>query len=213
MKKTLGIIIGVAIIILLALLIRNETYQPKTVATNTITKIVENQAPLEASSAMDGMYTVNSNESVINWTGRTLVKSHLGTIGVAEGTIGVASTDITGAFTIDMSTITSDSSGLDDHLKSEDFFDVNQYPQAFVTLKSYSAGNITMDVTIKDITNEVTAPATIAVQGDVLALTSNLTIDRTDWDIVYNSGSVISDLGDRAINDLIELQVEIKSTK
>jgi polyisoprenoid-binding protein YceI len=212
MKKILGITIGVVIIILIALLMRNEFYQPEIIQENTSTQM-NNTDLLNSAITMNGTYVVNTQESIINWSGKSLVNAHFGTINITQGAIIIDETNITGDFILNMNSIISDSTDLNIHLKSADFFDVQQYPEAKISIKGYSEGSITADVTIKNVTREITLPIFIEVEDTSLFFTSTLEIDRTAWGIVYNSGSIIRNLGDRAINDMVGLEIAIRATK
>src|SRR5690625_3571101 len=84
----------------------------------------------------------------------------------AEGTLNGDPADLTGAtidFTIDASSIHSNNEDRDNHLRSADFFDVEKYPN--ITFKSTNIVkngdnyNITGDMTIKDVTKQVTFEA------------------------------------------------------
>jgi polyisoprenoid-binding protein YceI len=68
------------------------------------------------------------------------------------------------------------------------------------------------DLTIKGITNQVSFPAEVKVEGDVLTASGTASIDRTKWDIKYGSGKFFSDLGDNMIKDEFEIKFELKAT-
>jgi polyisoprenoid-binding protein YceI len=113
-----------------------------------------------------------------------------------------------------MTTIVSDSAGLDGHLKNEDFFDVENHPEATIAITSTQAVSdeengdyvmATADLTIKDITNTVTFPIYSEESLDV----AKITIDRTLWDIRYGSNKFFDDLKDKAIKDEIDFEVNI----
>ena len=68
------------------------------------------------------------------------------------------------------------------------------------------AGNLTLKETKKNIE----FPVTYEVSGNTMTLKSEpFTIDRTDWDVNYGSKSVFDNLGDKFINDDIELEISI----
>lgn len=119
--------------------------------------------------------------------------------------------------TIAMASVNSGDQSRDDHLRSEDFFDVDRWPEArFVSTSvvwAGTSGEVTGNLTIK----EVTRPVVLAVEylGHVVdpwdnhraVFTATSTIDREDWDLTWNlplanGGLVVS----KGID--LELQVE-----
>jgi len=61
---------------------------------------------------------------------------------------------------------------------------------------------VTGDLTIRNETHEISFPATIVEEGARgLLIDALFEIDRTRWGIVFDSGSVFFDLGDKVIKD------------
>lgn len=97
---------------------------------------------------------------------------------------------------------------LEGHLKSDDFFGVDKYPTASLTIKSanrikdgyYVNGEITIKGTTQPIAFE------LEVEGNKAE--AELKIDRTKFDIRYGSGSFFANLGDKTIYDNFEVEVE-----
>ena len=72
--------------------------------------------------------------------------------------------------------------------------------------KKIMAGNLT----IKDVKKNIQFPVTYEVAGSTMTLKSEtFTINRTDWNVNYGSKSVFDNLGDKFINDDIELTLDI----
>ena len=99
--------------------------------------------------------------------------------------------------TVDVNTINTDNSGRDEHLRSEDFFDVARYPK--ISLKSVSfrhkSGNNyagTFTLTIKDKTKQVEIPFTFLDKGNTVEFKGSFKINRLDYG-VGNSSMVLSD--------------------
>ncbi len=172
-------------------------------------------------------YKVNTEASSIKWIGHKPTGSHNGTISLESG-IATANNGTleSGTFLIDMSSINvldipADDEGnakLAGHLKSSDFFDVEKYPAAafevtgFETVegKTMLSGNLKL----KDVTNNISIPVTVKENGDTLSITSEtFTINRSKWNVKYGSKSFFDDLGDKFINDDIELQIDVTATK
>lgn len=156
--------------------------------------------------------------SKINWVGKKVTGEHSGTINLKEGALVFNGKKLVGGnFTVDMNSInTTDlegkgKSGLDGHLKADDFFGVEHHPTATLVFKSIgekSKNNYTVnaDLTIKGITKPITFD--IAVNKDVA--TTKLAVDRTKYDIKYGSGSFFEGLGDKTISDNFDLAVSLK---
>jgi polyisoprenoid-binding protein YceI len=131
-----------------------------------------------------------------------------------------------GSFLIDMNSIVdldipADKEGnakLVGHLKSADFFDVEKYPTAAFEItgmettdgKTMLSGNLTL----KDAKNNITFPVSVSDEGNTMTLTSEtFTIDRSKWNVQYGSKSFFDNLGDKFINDDIELKIKVSATK
>ncbi len=170
------------------------------------------------------VYAVDAEQSSVQWVGKKVTGQHEGNISIQEGSLEVTDDQLTGGqFTIDMSTINNqdlegeDKAKLEGHLKSDDFFGIETYPTAQlvitqVTPKEGSVYTITGDMTIKDKTNTVEFPATIAVQDGQLTAQADITIDRSKYDVRYGSGSFFDNLGDNTIYDDFELTVSLVAT-
>jgi polyisoprenoid-binding protein YceI len=177
-------------------------------------------------------YNVDTESSVINWTGSKQTGKHEGVIKISDGIVFVKNGAVEGGnFTIDMNTISvNDLSGdekaqLEGHLKGvtahekdDHFFNVKKYPTAKFQItgihsesgKSIVEGNLTM----KQTTKNIQFPAIVSVDGNKVSIVSDtFTIDRTQWKVNYGSKTVFQDLGDKFVNDEIELKVSVKASK
>ncbi|MEZ4854657.1 YceI family protein [Flavobacterium sp.] len=160
---------------------------------------------------------INIEKSSINWVGKKVTGQHNGTVNLKEGNLVFKDEALVGGkFIVDMTTInTTDLQGewaqkLNNHLKADDFFGVEKYPTATLQFKKIAdKGNnvytIYADLTIKDITNPVSFDIVIGKN----TATTKLTIDRTKFDIKYKSGSFFENLGDKAIYDDFELDINL----
>jgi len=175
-------------------------------------------------------YTVDTAASVIEWKGSKVAgNSHNGTLSLSSGEVSVKEGVLeAGSFIIDMNTIKvldledeEQRGWLEGHLKgttedkADHFFNVSKFPEAKFEITSVTEGAIEGNLTLKDITKNVKVPATVFVTDSEISITSEtFTINRTEWGVNFNSGSVIKDLAaDQVISDDIELKVSIKATK
>ena len=112
--------------------------------------------------------------------------------------------------TADANTINTDNDMRDNHLKSEDYFDVARYPtitMRSVSIKHRSGNNYTgrFNVTIKDKTKAVDVPFTYTENGTAGQFKGNFKIKRTDFGI-GNKGLVLSD------DIIVDIDIETSTT-
>jgi len=130
--------------------------------------------------------TVKVKESSVVWKGYKVGGEHTGTVGLKSGSLTFDGKTLTGGnFTIDMTSLGStDLEGeykgkLDGHLKSDDFFGVEEFPTATLEITSVSGKdgsyNVNANITIKGKTEAISFP--MIVKGDTA--TASLKIDRT----------------------------------
>ena len=169
---------------------------------------------------------VNAENSTIKWIGSKVASSHEGTVNIQRGMLMIEhGTLVGGQFSIDMTSISNTDieseeyrAKLDGHLKSKDFFNVEQFQLATITITKAVKGDdnsykIVADLTIKGITHPVTFPAKVTINGLNFSATAKIKIDRTKWGVEYNSGNFFKDLGDYLILDEIEFDVYLLSVK
>jgi polyisoprenoid-binding protein YceI len=183
-------------------------------------------AVLAMSAKIASSYNVDTQKSSIVWTGYKVTGKHTGNVKVKNGTLSMENGVLTGgSFEIDMTSITcTDLEGewaakLVGHLKSDDFFGVEAYPiSKFVITKAIpqdTKGNykILGNLTIKGITKEVRFFANVAEAGDMVNASGKITVDRSDYNVRYGSGSFFDGLGDKTIYDEFDLQVSLVAKK
>lgn len=169
-------------------------------------------------------YTVNVEESTIGWYGNKAIVEgeHNGNVSLKSGELIIAEGAIVGgSFVIDMNTITNEdledeemNAKLVGHLKADDFFAVEENPEASLVIKSVEGENVTADVTIKGITKEVTFPATLSEEEGVVTADAEIAVNRTEFGIKYGSKNFFADLVDEyVISDEIKLTVSLTATK
>ncbi len=197
--------------------------EEKTETTET-TEVAEN-------TGVTADFNVNVDESTIEWKGSKPLGSHNGTINLASGTFSVKDgSPEAGKVSIDMNSIADlDLEGemkesLEAHLKGTvegkegDFFNVTEFPFANFQLTGITTENdqtiVHGDLTIRDKTNPVSFPAAISVDDYKMTLNSEtFTIDRTQWGVNFGSKSIFDNLGDKFIDDEIELTISVVANK
>ena len=172
---------------------------------------------------------VDVKKSTVNWKGSKITESHQGTVNISKGMLMIKHGVLVGGqFSIDMNTISTTDMNerlnqrLDGHLKNADFFDVENFPFAVITIKEvkrirrdgkHNGYEVLAELTIKGITHPVMFKAEIDINGLNFEATAKIIIDRTKWDVKYNSGNFFQDLGDKLILDEIEFDVSLFSVK
>jgi|SRR5690554_2032501 len=171
-------------------------------------------------------YTIINESSSIEWNAEKVTGKHFGKISIMNGELTYEDNIITGgSVDIDMHTITVEdiedpeyNEKLKGHLKSADFFDVENHHTANfqITEVIKEEGNnhlIKGIMTIKGIANMIEFPATIINQGDKIVAVGEVKIDRTQYDIKYRSGRFFDSLGDKMIYDEFTVKMKIGASK
>lgn len=187
---------------------------------------------ITSAHAFADTYLLDPVESRVEWkAGKKIGSFHNGDIKIKNGKV---ETDAKGSIktldiVIDMKTIANDDlkskpdyqAKLVNHLSSEDFFKVDQFPESTFTLKSISPVKgkkgeylITGDLTMIGKKESVTFPATLTSEKGVLSGKATLTIERLKWGLQYGSGSIFKSLtADKIINDTFEIKLNLVAKK
>jgi polyisoprenoid-binding protein YceI len=171
-------------------------------------------------------YSLVISESFVKWKGMHVMgDGHQGYIKPLKGNLAFDAngTIAGGYFELDMNTITttdkkdtSSDNGLVSHLKDRDFFDVKKFPRGTfqltkaIKVSGDSSYNITGQLTLRAITQEIHFPATIVKKGEDILATASLTIDRTKWGITYKSGSVLGLVKDELLEDTVPVSLVLR---
>ncbi|MCB1210796.1 MAG: YceI family protein [Verrucomicrobiales bacterium] len=187
---------------------------------------------LPQTPVITGQFKADTQGSLIRWTGRNLFNHHSGSLKLAAGHLTIEKGALkTASFILDMNSITCEDltdSGynamLIHHLRTTDFFDVDQYPTATFeatradAIEGSTDGTpnyqITGGFSLRGITHEITFPAVVAI-GDAKYITAQaqIEIDRTRWGSRYGSGKFFAFLGKHVVNDHIQLHLKIHAER
>lgn len=188
------------------------------------------QSGLAEPQLLDGTYQIDTEKSVFEWTGRNLNNRHYGRIDIRGGELTIhGSGPVGGNIVLDMNSITNidlqDQRWRDmliQHLKSGDFFAVDQFPTASFRLTGWEGrkesppeapnGIVTGELTIRDVTRPISFPATVSPQADGgIKAHAAFDIDRTHWNVRYGSGRFFERLGMHLVHDMISLELFIQA--
>lgn len=174
---------------------------------------------------------VDSLQSSLSWKGFKPGGEHFGKLPVSEGSLDLKDGVLrAGAVVIRLDGLTVEDikpeeggDQLRAHLLNEDFFDAGQYPEVRFELTDVPADGLVLasatelkgNLTIKNVTKNISIPLE-SVQHDeatgVYTIKSKtFSINRADWGVKYGSKSFFTGLGDKFINDDIELSFLLKT--
>ena len=181
-------------------------------------------------------YAVVTDGNEIHWTGYAAVgdKSHEGYLQLKEGNFKVKGNKLVGGeFLIDMTTLENtdlpeegkfNKAKLVGHLHSEAFFHTDSFPKSTFTVtnamprKNDSLGTthlIEGNLELRGVEKSITFPANVVISKNSITIASSeVTIDRTKWNVNYNSSASMGDVAkDKLIDDKITLNIELKAKK
>ena len=159
---------------------------------------------------------VNTTDSKVAWLGRKVSGQHNGDVAIKSGSLFVDEGKLTGgSFVIDLNTIDNhDLEGeykgkLEGHLKSADFFDVENHPEATFEITEVKDGAdagevvISGNLTIRGVTKNITFDANVEEATDsAIKATADFNIAREDWGVSYAGQA----------DDLISKEINLKIT-
>jgi polyisoprenoid-binding protein YceI len=152
-----------------------------------------------------GTTYVITDESTISFVGSKVTGRHDGGFKSFSGSFTVDDDSVTGGeITINMASTWSDAEKLTGHLKSEDFFHIEEHPESKFTVtgveKTDEAYTISGNLLLRGVEKNITFPATATMDGDAIKVQAEFDIKRKDWGIVYAGKA----------DDLIRNEVVIK---
>ncbi|MBL7543134.1 MAG: YceI family protein [Bdellovibrionaceae bacterium] len=172
--------------------------------------------------------TIDTEASTIEWVGsKKMGDKHNGKIKLKDGKVEMKKGKVTGGnFTVDMATLSNDDlkdkpeyqGKLVTHLKSDDFFKVDQHPTSEFKITSVKEKDgksiITGKLTMLGKTETLEFPAKIEDKDGVVTATGKVEVDRTKWGLTYGAGNIFKELtADKIINNNFELNFNLATKK
>lgn len=174
---------------------------------------------------------LDTTASILYWVGTKPTGEHKGSFRFTEGQLFAKDSALTGGqFTININSLTNMDLAttpdmkrkLEDELRGENFFDAAKFPTAKFEITEVSPyhpakedkevllkdathmikGNLTM----KDVTKNISFPAKIIMQKGEVKAEANFNIDRTQWGMTYRADK---SLQDKLINSIVNIHFEI----
>jgi polyisoprenoid-binding protein YceI len=151
---------------------------------------------LPVAAAKGESLAITTENSKVQFTGSKVTGKHEGGFGNFSGKIDLVNEkpeDSSVAIGIETGSVYTDADGLTKHLRSGDFFEIEKFPKAsFSSTKIVpdptrveNAYIVTGDLELRGVKKSVTFPATIAVTPTWVRVSSEFSIDRKDFGIVY----------------------------
>ncbi|MGB3410630.1 MAG: YceI family protein [Microthrixaceae bacterium] len=178
-----------------------------------------------STAQINGEYTIDPSHSRIGFAARhAMVAKVRGSFNDFEGT-GYLDLDEPSnsnvQLTIQVASIDTRNADRDNHLRTNDFFDLETYPEIrFVSTGVQKVDDetfrVTGDLTVKDVTNSVTfdleyvGVAVDPFQNQRLGLEGSLVVNRKDFGLTWNAAL---DAGGVLVSEKVTLEFEVSAIK
>lgn len=185
-----------------------------------------NDVNVPAPKQVAGKWVIDKPHTNVRFSVSHLVVSDVdGSFKSFDGSMTATKPDFTDAnivFTADVNSINTDNENRDKHLKSDDFFNAEKFPQIKFVSKSFKAlGNskylLSGDLTIRDITKpvnfDVTYGGTVtsaAMGGTHAGFKAKTTINRFDYNLKWNAAT---EAGGAVVGKEVEITLNIDMKK
>lgn len=177
---------------------------------------------LSAPTDLSGDYAIDPVHTTLGFTARhamvTKVRGHFGEFTGTAHIDSATPANSSVSITIETASVTTGNDQRDGHLRTPDFFDVENHPQAtFVSTMVERDGadwHITGDLTINGVSKSVTIPFESAGSakdpfGNTrVGFEGRTTIDRTDWNLKFNAAL---ETGGVLVSEKIGLEFDISA--
>ncbi|MFT4734549.1 MAG: polyisoprenoid-binding protein YceI [Algoriphagus sp.] len=120
------------------------------------------------------------------------------------------------AFSAKTNSINTKNNDRDTHLKSDDFFNSEKYPEMKFVSKSFTGGQLIGDLTIRDVTKEITLDAELnGIAVDPYGQTKagfeiKGEINRKDFNLTW---SAVTEAGSIVVSDKVRLVIDVQFIK
>ena len=190
---------------------------------NRSTATADAPVATEATSSLDGTYVIDASHSRVGFSARhAMVTTVRGQFNEFEGTatFDAANPAASSAqVVINPASIDTHQADRDGHLRSDDFFAVETYPEIrFVStaaaLVDSETWALTGDLTIKDVTKpvtitfEYTGSATDPFGNQRVGFEGAVTVNRKDWGLTWNAAL---ETGGVLVSEKVKLEFDISA--
>ncbi len=172
--------------------------------------------PGAAVAAQPATFSLNSENTKIEWVGAKTTGDHKGGFKTITGEAKVGAEDTLTAlsFEVDTKSVYSDDDKLTGHLMSADFFDVETHAKATFVMTSIKPGGvddathtITGNLNLRGVEKSISFPATIKADAEKLSAKTEFTLKRFDFNIKYEGKA------DDLIKEDVLMKINIDASK
>jgi polyisoprenoid-binding protein YceI len=169
-----------------------------------------------------GTYAIDASHTQLGFAVRHMAVSKVrGRFSQFEGTIDIAEDPVDSkvSLTIDPASVDSRDENRDNHLRSNDFFDIENHPKWTFTSTSIAADGptewkVTGDLTIRGVTKPVTLD--ISLEGVVkdpygnhrVGFSGSTSIDREDFDVSFGA---VMEAGGLVVGKKVDIELEVEA--
>ncbi|MBK9726774.1 MAG: YceI family protein [Saprospiraceae bacterium] len=181
-------------------------------------------APGSELSQMDSFY-IDPTQSIIYWQGSSPSGAHNGSIKIKSGKLyskdkilkaGIVLADMNSLKNLDLED-SLDRLDLEKHLKDADFFQTDSFPEARFSLSSITMIQDTTYnaivhgyLTVKDVMKPLQLKCKIDHAEDAILISvPEFSLDRTQYNIMYQSKKILASLKNGFIGDEINLSMKV----
>jgi polyisoprenoid-binding protein YceI len=139
--------------------------------------------------------------SKVHFVIRNFGISNAGDLSGLKGHVLFDKNNLAGSYfdvSVNVASINTDNKKRDNHLRSDDFFDVNRYPTIRITGKPIAANGssyiLVGTLTIKDVTKKIQIPFTVKPQAAGFLFQGQFSINRLDYHVGGESMILSDDL-------------------
>ena len=178
---------------------------------------------LIAAPAVAGTWTIDPSHSVLTFKVRHIFSKTGGEFGEWQGTLqfdGKDPSSLGANVTVMTPSIDTDNEDRDNHLRSPDFFNVEEYPTiTFVSTATEKRGDgwvLVGDFTMLGVTKQIEIPFEHLGTGanpwgqTVAGFSGSVTIDRKDYGMVWNKAL---DAGGALLGEEVTIDLEIEAVE
>jgi polyisoprenoid-binding protein YceI len=170
-----------------------------------------------------GKYEFDAGHTQVEFVARHMLSKIRGRFTEFDGVIVVGDSieDSSVDVEIETGSVQTNEERRDEHLKGPDFFEIETYPK--MTFKStgfrHTGGatfELTGDLTIKDITNQVSLAGEFAGWGPdpfgntMFSASVRTEVDREDWDLTWN---MAVETGGFLVGKKVDLEITVEARK
>jgi polyisoprenoid-binding protein YceI len=170
-----------------------------------------------------GKYELDKAHTAVEFVARHILTKVRGRFTDFSGWIDVAEPIEDSAVHVEVKTtsIQTNTEQRDEHLKSDDFLNVEKWPvmtfqSTAIRYTSGTAFEIDGELTIRDTTRPITLVGEFLGTGQdpygktVLSATARATLEREDWNVSWN---MVLETGGFLVSKTVDLELEVEATK